>query len=342
MTKPDTLRIGIIGAGGIVRLRHLPGLRNIPGVEIAVVCNRRPETAEAFAKEFGIPEVARNWQDVVQRSDLDIIWIGTTPQLHAPITIAALQARKHVFCQARMAGHLNEARAMLAAAQSHPELVTMLCPPPNALKHGRYFEELLRQRTIGDLYHFQLRSLTSSWLNPSAPAHWRQKREISGNNVLSVGIYAEIFGRFLGYPLELCAQGRVCIPQRSEYTVEIPDFVHVIGRWPGNLEGTLQWSGVAQADVGDLLEIFGSHGTLAYDFTGDRILLAARGEDQLKPLTVPSEFIGGWTVESDFIRAVREGGHPEPSFATGVRYMEVVEAVKRSMDAHAWVSIADL
>jgi predicted dehydrogenase len=342
MGQTEKLRIGIIGAGGIVRLRHLPGLRAIPAVDIAVVCNRRAETAAAFAKEFDIPEVAGKWEDVVRRTDLDVIWIGTTPQLHAPIAIAALEAGKHVFCQARMARNLQEARAMLAAAQAHPGQVAMLCPPPNAIKHGRYFEELLRQRCIGDLFHFQLRSMNSAWSDPSTPAHWRQQREISGNNVLSVGIYAEVLGRFLGHPTALCAQGRVCIPQRAGYTVQIPDFVQVLGRWPGNLEGTLQWSGVAQHAGGDLLEIFGGDGTLAYDFTADRILLGKRGEDQLSPVSVPADFIGSWTVEQDFIRGVREGGQPEPSFATGVRYMEFVEAVQRSMDTQAWISTGDL
>lgn len=342
MALPEKVRIGIIGAGGIVRLRHLAGLRAIPGVEIAVVCNRRPESAAAFAKEFGIPEVVDTWEDCVRRPDLDAVWIGTTPQLHAPITIAALDAGKHVFCQARMAGTLAEARAMLAAAQAHPDLVTMLCPPPNAIRHGRYFEELLRQRRIGDLFHFHLRSLTPAWSDASTPAHWRQQREISGYNVLSVGIYAEVLGRFLGSPDALCAQGRVCIPDRSGYTVQIPDFVQVLGRWPGNLEGVLQWSGVAHCGGGDLLELFGSEGTLAYDFTGDRILLCKRGEDHLTPLPVPPEYIDSWTVESDFIRAVREGGHPEPSFETGVRYMQFVEAVRRSMETQTWITISDL
>lgn len=343
MTGPSrNIKVGIIGAGGIVRLRHLPGLRAIPGVDVAVVCNRRVETAAAFAKEFGIPEVAEHWEQVVGRPDIQVIWIGTTPQLHAPIAIAALEAGKHVFCQARMAVNLKEARAMLAAAQAHPGQVTMLCPPPNALKHGRFFEQLLRQRSIGELFHFQLRSLTPVWSNPTDPPHWRQQREVSGNNILSVGIYAEVLGRFLGYPTALCAQGRVCIPGRSGYTVRIPDFVQVIGQWPGNLEGALQWSGVARFGGGDTLEVFGSEGTLVYDFSNDRILSGQRGQEQLSPVSVPAEFIGGWTVERDFVQAVREGGKPEPGFATGVRYMEVVEAVNRSMESQSWISIAGL
>jgi len=339
--SPRSLRIGIVGAGGIVRQRHLPNLRAIPNVDIRVVCNRRPETAAAFAQEFGIPEVAEHWEEVVQRSDLDIIWIGTTPHLHAPITIAALEAGKHVFCQARMARTLDEAKAMLGAAEAHSSQVTMLCPPPNAIKQGLYFEELLRQKCIGELYHFHLRSMNSAWADPSAPAHWRQRQEISGKNVLSVGIYAEVLGAFLGDPTALCAQGRVCIPNRSGYTVGIPDFLQVIGKWPNNVAGTLQWSGVAQFGGTDVLELFGSEGTLVYDFGLEQIRLGKRGQTQLEQLTTPEKYLRNWTVEQDFIRAVREGGRPEPSFATGVRYMQVVEAVARSLADNSWVTLAD-
>ena len=108
------LRIGIVGAGGIVRQRHLPGLQALPNVQVVAVCNSRIETAQKIAKQFHIPEVMDDWAEMLDRPDIDIIWIGTPPVLHAPITISALEAGKHVFCQARMAMNLREGREMLA------------------------------------------------------------------------------------------------------------------------------------------------------------------------------------------------------------------------------------
>ena len=82
---------------------------------------RSVESAQKFAKEFDIPEVIDDWAEMLDRPDLDIIWIGTPPVLHAPITISALEAGKHVFCQARMAMNLREGREMLVAAQARPQ-----------------------------------------------------------------------------------------------------------------------------------------------------------------------------------------------------------------------------
>lgn len=324
------LRIGIVGAGGIVRQRHLPGLLTMPNVQVVAVCNARVETARSVAKEFHIPEVMDDWAEMLDRSDLDIIWIGTPPVLHAPITISALEAGKHVFCQARMAMNLSEGREMLAAAQARPQLVTMLCPPPHGMKGGKFFQKLLRDGYAGELWHFRLVADSGVFSDPLAPAHWRQRTELSGHNVLTVGIYAEVLQRWLGSPRRLHAQMKVSVPKREGYVVHIPDVVQVFGQWPNGLAGSLEWSGVAQFPPDETLTIYGRDGTLVYNFTKDEILGARRGEKKLHLLEIPPELETAWTVEKDFIDAVVKGGHPEPSFETGVQYLEFTEAVNLS------------
>jgi len=324
------LRIGIVGAGGIVRQRHLPGLQALPNVQIVAVCNSRIETAQAVAKEFHIPEVMDDWAELLDRPDLDIIWIGTPPVLHAPITISALEAGKHVFCQARMAMNLREGREMLVAAQARPNLVTMLCPPPHGMKGGKFLQKLLRDGYTGEIWHFRLIADRDTFADPLAPAHWRQRTELSGLNVLTVGIYAEVLQQWLGSPRRLHAQMKVSVPKREGYVVHIPDVVQVFGHWPNGIAGSLEWSGVAQFPPDETLTIYGRDGTLVYNFTKDEIFGARRGDKKLTHLEIPSELEKSWTVEKDFIDAVVHGGHPEPSFETGVEYMEFVEAVNLS------------
>ena len=324
------LRVGIIGAGGIVRQRHLPGLLALPNVQIVAVCNARLETAHRVAKEYQIPEVVDDWAEMIDRSDLDIIWIGTPPVLHAPITISALEAGKHVFCQARMAMNLSEGREMLAVAQACPQLVTMLCPPPHGMKGGKFFQKLLRDGYAGELWHFRLTADRDTFSDPLAPTHWRQRTELNGINALTVGIYAEVLERWIGVPRRIHAQMKVSVPKREGHVVHVPDVVQVFGQWPNGLAGSLEWSGVAQFPPDEILSIYGRAGTLVYNFTRDEILGARRGEKGLRPLAIPPELETAWTVEKDFIDAVVQGGHPEPSFETGVQYLEFTEAVNLS------------
>ena len=117
MGDSDTIRIGVAGLGGICRARHVPGFRKVPGVEIVAVANRTLKSSESAASELRIPHVAGSWQELVARDDVDLVLIGTWPNLHKAVTVAALDAGKHVFCQARMAMDAAEAQVMYDAAR---------------------------------------------------------------------------------------------------------------------------------------------------------------------------------------------------------------------------------
>ena len=137
----------------------------------------------------------RNWAELLALPDLDVIWIGTPPVMHSAVTISALEAGKHVFCQARMSMDLTEAEEMLAASKRYPELVTMLCPPPMGMRGDLLVKKLLAEDYIGRPHHVRLQSFTGNYLDPSPPPHWRQRIEISGLNVLTLGIYIEVLQR---------------------------------------------------------------------------------------------------------------------------------------------------
>src|SRR5213595_160952 len=94
------LRIGIVGAGDIVRARHLPALKKQPEVEIVAVSNSTYESSETFCGE-NLPHTTpmRNRPELVALPDLHIIWTGTPPYMHSAVTLSALEAGKHVFCQ---------------------------------------------------------------------------------------------------------------------------------------------------------------------------------------------------------------------------------------------------
>jgi predicted dehydrogenase len=138
-----TIRVGFVGLGGICRQRHVPGLRRIEGVEIVAVANRSRASSERAAKELGVPVVCESWQELVARSDLDAVFIGTWPYMHRAITLAALDAGKHVFCQARMAMDLPEAMDMYERARAAGR-VAMLCPVPFGLSIGAAIARLLQ------------------------------------------------------------------------------------------------------------------------------------------------------------------------------------------------------
>ncbi len=331
------IRIGIIGAGGIVRTRHMPNLQQIDGVTVEAIANRSRRSAESFAHEFAVPRICNDWRQIITDPDIDVVWIGTWPYMHAEMTVAALQAGKHVFCQARMASDLTEARCMLAAAKHHPDLVTMICPPPHGLAGDIVMRRLLHQdRFCGDVLQVRLTALSSAWLDPDAPLSWRKDEHLSGRNILTLGIYIEVLHRWLGLHSHLAADFDIWTRQRLDpqthqpRNVVIPDAVRILARLASGAGAAYHVSGLCENPPDEMLEIGGPAGTIVYNFTKDQILAGTRGDKALSD--VPLQPRRQWTVERDFIDAVRTGDRRpiEPTFEQGVQYMEFLEAVWRS------------
>jgi predicted dehydrogenase len=339
-----TLRIGLIGAGANTRTRHIPGLRALPDVEIVVVANRRPESTTAVAREFGIPRIAERWQDIVADHELDAVVIGTWPYLHCPITLAALEASKHVLTEARMAMNAAEAHRMLAAARRHPNLVTQVVPSPFGLKGHEVMKELLAEGFLGQLREVHVYSLGASLADPAAPLSWRQDATLSGFNMLALGIMHETLLRWLPPPVSVLAQVHAHIASRidpasgARRPVGTPDSVQVLTTLENGARAVYQLSGATPFGQAMGIHLYGSDGVLHYDLAADRIRGASRRRgaqpgpaDALAEIAIPAEKARQWRVEADFVDAIREGKPIElTDFATGVQYMEFTEAVARS------------
>ena len=340
--KPPKLRIGVVGAGAIVRQRHLPALAKLPAVEIVAVSNSSYESAEHFCDEFAPQALPiEHWADLITLDHVDIVWIGAPPYLHAGVTVSALEAGKHVFCQARMAMNLAESLEMLDAARRHPQLVTMLCPAPHGLRGDLVMRKLFAEEVIGPIHQIRLRSRGGQFLEREAPAHWRQRVELSGLNVLTLGIYAEVLQRWLGPVSAVQARAKTVVRERDGYTVRVPDLLHVLCSFASGAEGVLSFSGVAAAAPSDRLEVHGRDGTLLYDFSNDAIGLVYSGAATPEPVDIPPELAVAWRAEEDFLAAVRSPGQiqPHPSFEDGVRYMRVVDAVAQAVATGAEVKV---
>ncbi len=343
--KHSRLRIGIIGAGENTRKKHIPGLRAIPDVEIVAVCNRRPSSTMEVAQTYGIERTYFDWHDLVADTYIDAVVIGTWPYLHAPITLAALQAGKHVLTEARMASNAAEARQMWQTSQQLPNLVCQIVPSPFGLKGDRVMRRLIDNDSIGELRELHLIGMTGALADPHAPFSWRQDAVLSGVNMLTLGILHETISRWLPPAVRVLAQSHAFVPERVDpecgllRRVETPDSVQVLIIYENGVHGVYHLSGVAPFGGGTTLTLFGSRGALRYDFDHDRIYLCqARGHWEEVPIE-PHE-AGQWNVEADFIDSIRTGKPvTRTDFKTGVQYMEFTEAVLLSCESGQMVEL---
>ena len=118
--------------------------------------------------------------------------------MHCPITLAALDAGKHVLTEARMAMDAAEAKAMLNASRRHPDLVAQVVPSPFTLKVDTTIRELVSSGYLGALTSVEMRVTGSGFPEFGGPLQWRHDRAVSGYNVLFLGVWYEAMMRWIG------------------------------------------------------------------------------------------------------------------------------------------------
>jgi predicted dehydrogenase len=338
----ETIRIGLIGAGGNTRDRHIPGFQKQAGVELAAVANRTRQSGQQVADVFGIPNVYDDWQALLADDSIDAVCIGTWPYMHAPLTIAALEAGKHVLCEARMAMNHDEACAMLEVSRRHPGLVAQIVPAPHTLAFDRTIMDMVADGFIGELIAIDARIAAARvYPEQGGTRHWRQNRDLSGDNVMNMGIWYEAMMRWVGPAKSVMAIGQSVVAHRFDdhgrrVAMEIPDHVDVLCEMAQGGQMRFNVSSVL-GHVPDPVDvhIFGTQGTirLGQPVGGEMALsVGKRGDADLAPVAIDPAKRGGWRVEEEFINAIRgkeEVTHTD--FVTGVRYMEWTSAVAHSL-----------
>ena len=121
-----TLKVGIVGCGGIANAKHLPAIKKNGHFEIVAFCDLIEERAEKARKAYGTEDarVYTDYQELV-KEDLDAVYVLTPNNAHAPVTIAALKAGKHVMCEKPMAKTYEEAKAMVETAKETGKILTI-------------------------------------------------------------------------------------------------------------------------------------------------------------------------------------------------------------------------
>jgi predicted dehydrogenase len=342
MNMTKTIRVGIIGAGTNTKLHHIPGLQAIDGVEVARVCNRTRESSQSVADKFGIAGIADNWRDITNADDIDAVLIGTWPYMHHPMTVAALENDKHVLCEARMAMNSSEARAMLAAHRRRSGRIAMVVPSPFTLGIDRTIQRLIGEGFLGEIVSIDVRGLAGEFSAPGEPIHWRERRELSGNNVLSLGIWYEAILRWVGEAKRVIGLGKtVYSPKPDEGTlrsITVPDHLDVTAEMYCGAQLHLQLSSVATQPDGPAAILYGTDGVL--QFAHNQLSGMQRGDAQLTPIPIPETEHASWRVEEEFIGAIRGVETVRlTTFEDGVRYMEFTDAVYESMRTGAVITL---
>jgi predicted dehydrogenase len=148
------LRVAIIGCGGIANGKHLPSLKKLEQVEMVAFCDIEIKKAEKAAIEYGTPEAAvyKNYKQLLEDESIDVVHVLTPNISHAEISIASMEAGKHVMCEKPMAKSSEEAKLMVETAERTGKKLTI--GYNNRFRpDSQYLHNVCKQGDLGEVYY---------------------------------------------------------------------------------------------------------------------------------------------------------------------------------------------
>jgi predicted dehydrogenase len=255
--------------------------------DMAVLCGRDAEAASAAAQRLGWRSVETDWKALLGRDDVQLVDVCTPGDTHAEIAIAALEAGKHVLCEKPLANTVDEARAMVAAAQKARAkgVRSMVGFNYRRVPAVALARRLVEQGRIGQLRHVRAVYLQDWIIDPEFPLVWRLQAEKAGSGALGdIGAHIVDMAQFVvgdrltgvcgltetfikERPLPTASSGLSASGSAERGPVTVDDAALFLGRFAGGAVATFEATRFATGRKNAIrLEVNGSAGSLAFDF----------------------------------------------------------------------------
>ncbi len=225
----EKIKVGVIGVGSISH-SHIAGYLANPNVELYAFCDINEEQLQVMGKTYGVERLFTKAEDMLALPEIDAVSVCTWNAAHAPCTIAALNAGKHVLCEKPMAMSVEEGRAMQEAAEKNGKLLMI----GFVRRYGndcKILKDFIDNDHFGDLYYTKATYLRRN----GNPGGWFGDLRYSGGGpLIDLGVHVIDLVRYLlGNPKPVSVYAatfrklldRPGIKDKAEYTPShmIPD-----------------------------------------------------------------------------------------------------------------------
>jgi len=347
------VRIGIVGTGWGARVQ-VPTFREA-GLEVVAIAGYNPDKTRKLSDELGV-RAHDDWREVVTAADVDLISIVTPPSEHREMSLAALDAGKHVLCEKPTALDAGEAEELLAAARQRPEQIALIDHELRFLPSWR--EARARMGELGGVRYAEVRYSSPARGSRAREWNWWSDAGRGGGIWGAVGSHFVDALRYFGLEIEAAqAMLRTVIDARPAdgglRPVTADDFASVDLRLRGGPVAVMNFSVVATGpDEASVLTIYGEDGSMR--FTGEEVLLSMNGSPfermaggplEQRPGNSPGGAFGTGTLHLGraLRTAIQDGDRtalaPAATFEDGLMQQRVLDAARRSSVAGGWVAV---
>jgi predicted dehydrogenase len=187
------VRWGVIGTGNIGLTKTIPAMQKSKLSVIEAIASRDAAKAEAAARPLGIPKAYGSYEALLADTAIDAVYIALPNHLHVPVSIAALEAGKHVLCEKPIGLDAADAERLRLVSQRYPRLKVMEAFMYRHHPQWVQAKAWVREGAVGEV-----RSIHSAFSYFNAdPANIRNQKDIGGGGLMDVGCYNVSLSRFV-------------------------------------------------------------------------------------------------------------------------------------------------
>ncbi len=331
------VRVGIIGCGSIAKNRHLPEYFGKKHVEIVAVCDIVEERVHHFASEYNA-KAYKNYEDLLANHDIDAVSVCTPNYLHAPVSIAASQAGKHVLCEKPMATSREDAEKMIKAAKQNNKKL-MIAHNQRFVPSHQKARQLIENGEVGKIHSFRTafgHGGPEGWSAEGEDTWFFKKDQAFIGAMGDLGVHKTDLLRFiLG---EEFTEVGAFVETSAKQHADVDDTAVCVLKTESGIIGTLaaSWSYVAKEDNSTI--IYGEQAILRLEDDPINSLIV-----QYKNGNVVKYELGGiQTNEEDgqnntevidqFISAITEDSEPAITGEEGLKSLQVVLSALESSE----------
>ncbi|HKL70243.1 Gfo/Idh/MocA family oxidoreductase [Salibaculum sp.] len=359
--------IGIIG-GGYMGKAHSVAMAAVGAVfetrlrpRLEMIAASSPESAESYRAAFGFNRAAPDWQALVDDPQVGAVIIASPQETHREIAEAAIAQGKPVLCEKPLADTIEDARAMVAAAEAAgvPNMMGFNYSRTPATQFAR---QLIAEGTLGDVTWLRLEHTEDFLSDPATPFNWRCSGRANGNmgDLAPHPINAAL--ALMGPIAKVSADIETVHSDRPGGAVDNDDHAQIMCRFANGAMGHIYSSRIATGrKMGYAYEVTGTKGAIRFDQEDQNALwlYLAEGPEATrgfrKILTGPAHpdyapFCQGpghgtgyqdqIIIEAkDFLTAIETGQPVWPTFRDGLEVAEVVEAAMTSAETGQWTKV---
>ncbi len=341
------LNIGMIG-GGFMGKAHALAYAGMPmffwpapAIPVRrMIADVSPEMAEHARARLGFETAARDWREIIESRDIDVVDIVTPNDSHAEIAIAAAKAGKHIMCEKPLARTADEAMRMWHAVRDagvmHMVAFNYRHTPAVALA-----AKLIAEGRIGQVLNFRGTYLQDWSADPDSPLSWRFQKKVAGSGAVGdIATHVIDMARFLvGEIVAVNAVTRTYIGERPlqnsgvdklgaatrltgvpKAAVDVDDEVMTLVRFAGGAVGSIEATRNAYGRNNYLtFEVHGSRGSIVFNYE-------RRDELQVVFADDPAETRGFRTIYTGPAHPFGDGLWPIPALGIGYGETKIIEA----------------